>query len=472
MPNLTADELRRLLWEAADDETSLVVLCQAHRDLIVQHFPQWRTLPPDIRSRPDRAEGYVQTMITIARVFEQRFGDPGLFQMLTGSPRDNPLLRWQQRLDAAQKALAELRYPETIRDLEQLLDEVRDLRGSGANTYLPVTYGMLGECFFQTGRADKAVAPTEEALRGCRRIHDAEGVTTYLGNLYEIHRYRGAAKSAADAAEQLSEELARQDQPDEAERYRRHLLLVRKGEPLNRVIVNLDGKRMELDEVLAGKPGRVQFAFERNRLTLKPATALTGQGEKQASQGRFEAALKLFQQAAEADPYDPQCRYQAGLTLLYLGRYAEAVAAYDATEKLAPGWFHCRSNGWLARQMQQGKVSQEVFQLWHVAEDGPLNPGQKLDVVDRALKQCPDLALLHHLKGKSLRALNQGPAAEAAYREGLRHAQEPDIQTRLLVDLAVVVNDPAARRRLLEQAVTLNGNLLAAVMARIVLAFE
>ncbi len=122
--------------------------------------------------------------------------------------------------------------------------------------------------------------------------------------------------------------------------------------------------------------------------------------------------------------------------------------------------------------MQQGKISQEVFQLWHVAEDGPLNPGQKLNVVERALKLCPDLALLHHLKGKGLRALNQGPAAEAAYREGLRHAQEPDIQTRLLVDLGGVVDDPAERRRLLEQAVQLNGNLLTAVMARIVLAFE
>ena len=102
------------------------------------------------------------------------------------------------------------------------------------------------------------------------------------------------------------------------------------------MIVSLDGKRMELDEVLAGKPGQVQFAFERNRLTLKRSTALTEQGEKQASQGRFEAALKLFQQAGQADPFAPHCRYQAGLTLLYLGRYADAIDAYSHAVKLNP----------------------------------------------------------------------------------------------------------------------------------------
>ncbi len=352
MPSLTADEVHRLLREAATtgDEAGLVALCQAHRELIVQHFPHWRTLPAAIRSQPEQAEGYVQAMIAIARVFEQRLGDPGLLQLLTGSPRDNPLVRWQQGLDTAQKAMAELRYQETSRDLEQLLDEVRDLRGSGADTYLPVTYGMLGECFFQSGQADRAVGPTEQALQGCRRVRDREGVTTYLGNLYEIHRYRGAAQRAADAAEELSEELARQGQSEEAERYRKQALLVRKGEPLNRVIVNLDGKRLELDEVLAGKPGRVQFAFERNRLTLRPATVWTGEGEKQAGQGRFEAALKLFQQAADADPYDPQCRYQAGLTLLYLGRCAEAVAAYDGTEERArAGSIAAPTAGWPGR---------------------------------------------------------------------------------------------------------------------------
>ena len=174
---------------------------------------------------------------------------------------------------------------------------------------------------------------------------------------------------------------------------------------------------------------------------------MTRQGEQQAEQGRFEAALRLFQQAVEADAYDPQCCYQAGLTLLYLGRYADAVQAYEAVEERAPGWFQCRSHAWLARQMHQGAVSQEVFQLWHVAEDGPLSPAQKLNVVERALQTCPDLALLHHQRGKSLRAMNLGPAAESAYRRGLECAQEPDVRGRLLVDLAGVGSDQAERQR-------------------------
>ncbi len=248
--------------------------------------------------------------------------------------------------------------------------------------------------------------------------------------------------------------------------------LVRAGEPLNRVIVNLDGKRKELAEVLAGTPGKVQFAFVRNRITLRPAEALTSQGEKQAGQGRFEAALQLFQQAAEADRFDPQCHCQAGLTFLYLQNYGEAQHQYQLTEELAPGWFQCRSHGWLAGQMLLGKVSHEVFQLWHVLDSGPLSPAQKSTLVEKALTQAPGLALLHEIQGKAARAQGMTRAAEKAYRRGLELAEEPDVKTRLLVDLGAIAGDKAEKRRLLEEAAALAGNLVAAAMARVVLAFE
>jgi tetratricopeptide (TPR) repeat protein len=471
---LDPDELRRLLWETASrgDEAGLERLSRQHRATIVQHFPAWRKVPDEVRTDPARLEGYIQAMAAVGRLFAQRLGDPSLLQSLTGDPATNPLARWQQELEKAQKEMEELHYAETASRLADLLIDVRGLKGSGVDAYLPVTYGLLGECYFQTGQADKAVAPTEQAQALCRRSGDSEGTVTYLGNLYEIHRYRGAAAAAAETATELADCLEQQGQADEAARYRRQAELVRHGEPLCRVIVNLDGRRLELDDLLHGKPGRVQFAYERNRLTLRPCSAWTTQGEKLAGQGRFEGALQLFEQASAADRYDPQCRYQAGLTLLYLQRYAEAVTAYEETEDRAAGWFHCRSNLWLARQMLAGKVSHEVFQMWHVLQDGPLNPQQKATLAEKALRQAPDLALLHQLYGKSLLALGQRPAAEKVLRRGLDCAEEPDIKTRILVDLAAVVADAGEKRRLLEEAVALNGNLVAAAMARVVLALD
>jgi len=76
--DLSADELRRRLWAATTgDEPGLAAICQAHRALIVQHFPQWCTQPAEIRSRPVRAEGSAQPMIAIVRIFQQRLGSSG-----------------------------------------------------------------------------------------------------------------------------------------------------------------------------------------------------------------------------------------------------------------------------------------------------------------------------------------------------------------------------------------------------------
>jgi tetratricopeptide (TPR) repeat protein len=261
------------------------------------------------------------------------------------------------------------------------------------------------------------------------------------------------------------------DQPAEAARYRRQAALVFAGEPLNRVILSVDGQRKELEEVLAGTPGRLQFAFERNRLTLRQATAWTDQGEKQASLGRFEAGLELFHKAAAHDPFAPHPHYLAGLTYLFLGRYAEAVESYERTGELAPGWFHCRSDLWLAQQLLRGALSQEVFVLWHSVEEGGQRPQEKLLLADNGLRQAPDLALLHLARGKVLKGLGQGRQAEAAFRKGLLCVEESDSQTRLLVEVASVVADEAEKKRLLEQAVTVNGNLVAVATARVILAF-
>ena len=79
-------------------------------------------------------------------------------------------------------------------------------------------------------------------------------------------------------------------------------------------------------------------------------------------------------------------------------------------------------------------------------------------------------SLLHLARGKILRATQRAKEAEAAYRFGLDVADEPDVRTRLLVDLAAVVDAADERRELLQEAVDLNGNLVAAATAALVLA--
>jgi tetratricopeptide (TPR) repeat protein len=466
-----AEELRQQLFKAAQagDGKRVERLCRANRDAVREHFPVWRQVPEGQRDDRAAVERHMHALLAIAQTFAQRLSSQELMQQLIGSPQDNPLVRWQHGLDRARELMGNLRYPEARQILTDLLIDVRKLRGSGVDRYLPITLGYLGECYFQGGEADKAIAPLSQALGLCREHADAEGVVAYLGNLYEVHRYLGQAEPAAGHMAQLADAVATQGQADGARRYRRQAEIVRAGEPLNRVVAVVDGRRYELDEVGPVREGRVQFVFKRNRITLRPAAVLTERGEKQGSAGRFDEALADFRAAGNADPFDPHSRYEAGLTILHLGRYAEAVEMYEKTEELAPGWFHCRADLWLARHLEAGELGQESFLALYMLEDGPLPPKEKVRLAGQALVRTPHLALLHLCRGKNLAQLGKMREAQDAYRQGLAHVSEPDVKTRLLVELAVVVDDGVEKSSLFREAQALGGNLVAAATATVAL---
>ena len=186
-----------------------------------------------------------------------------------------------------------------------------------------------------------------------------------------------------------------------------------------------------------------------------------------ATSGDHEPALELFRDAARADRFDPQPSYLEGLTLLLLERHHQAVEAYEATEELAPGWFHCRSNLWLARRLALGDLEHEAFLALFTLMDGPGTPKEKYQLARRAVSQWSGLAPLYLELGEAAGALGHHQEAEAAYREGLNHAEEPDVRTRLLVQLGVLTRSEAERDRLLREAEELEGNLVSAAMATV-----
>jgi len=465
------EELKRLLFEAAQrgDSKRLEKLCRANRNTVLESFAGWQKVPEDVRADAAAMQGYVAGMVAVAETFAQRLGCPELLQRLVGSEQNNPLLRWQNGLRRARELMNDLGYQEACELLSDLLIDVRGLQGSGADTYLPITLGYLGECYFESGEADKALGPHGQALELCQQHGDAEGVLAYLQNLYEAHRYLGQAEPAAARALQLADAMEAQGRADDARRYRRQAEIVRAGEPLNRVVAVVEDRRYEPDEVGPLRDQRVQFVFERNRITLRPAAVLTRRGGQHGSAGRYDEALDAFCAAAAADPFDPHARYQEGLTLLHLQRYVDAVASYEATEELAPGWFHCRTDLWLAQQLVLGNLDHETLLPLHILEDGPMPPEEKVRLAEQALVRTPQLALLHLLRGKNLARLGRPWEAEEAYRQGLACSAEPDVKTRLLAELGVTVQDRAEQIALLRAAEALNGNLTAAATATLLL---
>jgi tetratricopeptide (TPR) repeat protein len=465
------EQLWNLLAQAtlSGNSAELERLCRSHRALIAQHFPAWQRVPEPLRNDRPALERHMHTLVSVAEVFAGPLGDPSLLQRLMGPAESNPLMQWEEKLQQARHQMTELHYDEAARLLCDLLIDVRGLQGSGVDHYLPITLGHLGECYFQHGDASRAVSHFDQALRLCEQSGDAAGVTVYLGNLYEVYRYLGQPGPAADHAERLAVALEAQGQVREAARYRRQATIVRAGEPLNRIVAVVDEQQYELDELPQIGDGRVQFVFQRNRPNLRPAQVLTERGEQLGSAGSLDEALATFRSAAQADRHDPQPHYEAGLTLLSLQRYTEAVEEYEATEERAPGWFHCRADLGLARQLALGHAGHETFLAVRALEDGNLPPQERARLAEKAIAAGASVALLYLLHGKALAALGRGAEAEAAFRHGLTLADEPDVKTRLLVELGVLIEVPAERNTLLREARDLKGNLVAAAMAHVAL---
>jgi tetratricopeptide (TPR) repeat protein len=463
--------LKRLLFDAvkAGDQRKLAGLCRGNEETIRTHFPQWRKVPEPLLGQSAEVQRYVQALLTVAQHFADRLGKPDLLQLLLGNQQSNPLHQWHDRLESARKLMAELRYPEAIQALSDLLIDFRGLQGSGVDRFLPITFGRLGECYFDTGQAEKAIGPFAQALKLCEQHGDTEGIGAYRSNLYEAHRYLEQREAAAQFAERLADFHARQGRDKDAERFRSQASLVRAGEPKNRVVAVVDGHRHELSNVPPIKEGRLQFVFERDRITLRPATVQTQRGEELAKQGKYDEALGLFRAAAQADRFDPHSRYLQGLTLLHLERYTEAVECYESVEELAPGWFRCRADLWLAQELAMGRLDQEVFTSLLLLEDGPAPPAEKLKLAEAMLPRMPKLAVLHLQYGQALARLGRRTDAATAYLKGLSSGDEPDTKTRLLVELALVSDSPTEKIRLLQEARQLNGNLVAAATAAVIL---
>src|SRR5579883_641650 len=470
-PITDPDRLRDELFSAAraGDTNRLERLARINQAAILEHFRSWQRVPESVRANPAAIQGYVHCMVAIAQAFAEKLGRPDLMAALSGPPQSNPLVKWQAALRQARELMESLRYAEARTTLTDALIDSRGLSGTGVDTYLPITHGCIGECHFYAGAADQAVPHFEQALALCERTGDTEGIAAYLGSLFEAHRYLGQGERAAGYAERMAALLDAQGVNHDAVRWRTRARIVRSGEPLNRIVVVVDGSTYEVDEVRPVGDMRVKFVFERNRITLRSAVVHTERGKELGTAGRHEEALASFREAAASDRFDPHCRYLEAFTLLHLGRYADAADTYRRVEELAPGWFQCHSDLWVADQLTLGRLDAQDFAALHVLEDGQISSAEKVTLAERLLKKRPGLPPAQLHLGKNLARVGREAEACEALRAGLATDPDSDVRTRLLAELATLTQDTSERERLFREAVAVNGNLVAAASAALAL---
>jgi tetratricopeptide (TPR) repeat protein len=471
------EALRERLFELAarGDATALANLCRARRDVILRHFPEWKIIPEPMRNDRVAVERYAGRLFTVAAAFQKELGDDQLVRVLQSAPEDSPLAKWDPALARARGLMEQARYDEARDLLNDLLIDVRDLVSFGAMSHHGLTHGLLGHCLFSSGHVGDAKAHFERALALCAEQGDREGVRAYVGSLYEVHRYLGEPAAAADYGLRYARILREQGEGAEAQSWEDQARLVAAGEPLNRVVAVVGDHRFELDQVpTAPRETTMHFHFVRNRPSLRLAEQLIEEGGRLGGAGDYYGALDAFRRAAKVDPFDPQPRYQQAVTLMHLDRAAEAAEAYAVTDALAPGWFNCRAEGWLAAQVAAGAVPQAIFLLLRLEDVSPesVTLEDRLKYADKALDNLPRLAPLHLFHGRTLEAMQRPADAATAYHAGLDCVEvDDDTRSRLLLHLYMLADKGAESRRFLAEAAALHatGNLMAVSMATIAL---
>lgn len=465
---LTTEELRaRLISAAGKSRKELRALCKHYQDQIAANIELMSRVPEGIDQSPEAMNQYVQKLGTVAHCLATDFQSPELWNSLVGSPEDNPLLQWNQWNEALPQRMENLEYEDLISELRSFLEEFKTLEGPAARQNEAVIHGKLGELLFQSGKVADAIQPFQTALTLCQESNDIEGQMAYLNNLLEAHRYLGNTELAIESGEGL---LPLYDQFGiDKTALTKRIQLLKTGEPLCRIICVHEDTELETDEIVNAPEGRFEFQFKRNRLPLQKATSLIQQGNVLASEGQLAEALEKYHQAEDVDSYNPDPAYQAGTCLLEMGAYDQAIESFQNVERLAPGWFHCRTDLWLANSLADGTVSDEEFRLLRLLEDGGLPPQDALKMAEQAIETHPEFAPIYLTLGNLQRNRNELDAAIASYQTGLKLTGEPDLETRLLSALlAVLPKEHPDRSELIDRAMGLNGNLVAQATVKLI----
>ena len=468
---LTADELKAELWQVFTNGSprTLRKFCRRHAASLGEHCEEIRRVPEEIRDQPQAIQNYVNMLIMIAQDLQQR-GDPRMMTAFTGTAATNPILKWQKLGGQLLTMLDEMRNEEMESQLRELIDEMSALRGTGKDDALPKLHGWLGTSLFHRARVAEAKEHFEKAIGLCREANDLEGVRIYLESLAKCHTYLGDQPSAANCYDERVTLWDERGLKDEATRDRKQAAMLRAGLPKCRVVLCKDGTFFEQDDFVLSpdeQNARVEYHYWRERPDIPNCRMLIERGVALAHNREFSDALEIFEKARQVDPYDPEPLFQSAMCLIELGALGQAREYFDEVERLAPAWVGTRTLRWLVDQAEQGQLPSDAPSICLALESLGALPREQEQACRAALERFGDLAFIWLQLAQALRDLERRDEMQQALRSGLACAEEPDIESQLLIQLATTlpVGSPE-RSRAISRIFAIDGNLMAQASAR------
>jgi Flp pilus assembly protein TadD len=133
----------------------------------------------------------------------------------------------------------------------------------------------------------------------------------------------------------------------------------------------------------------------------------------------FKRAEESFRQAIRLAPSEPYPHYELGYTLSLLGKHKEALEEFEATDRLARGFFLTQTEAYLSRQAVSGAIDSEVLGKLRWLQrlmDTNAKGEETLAVSQQVVAMAPTCALGYFHLGKSLLGRDQAAAEQALHK--------------------------------------------------------
>lgn len=465
---VSKDDLKAQVFESIDRNhlVEFETLCVENEDEIVRAFAEWKRAPEEVQIDKAAMKKYAYCLMVVASYFQKQRNNGQLMTMLTGIDDSEYSRQWQEFLGKAKMLQQELKFDEAIPILEQCLELTSGVSGAGVDKFLPLTLGFLGECYFHKADMDKAAEYVDRALQCTTMQGDYVASVAYLQNLFEIYRYQSNNAKAVESAEAIAAKAYDRGELVAASNWRHQARAVSNQEKLHRIVVRIGDEMFELDEIPKVHGEKVEFIFMRNRMELVLCSQKCHEGRQLAQAGQYDQSLEALVEAAKADVYSPQPYYLSGAIKLAGRRYADAVVDLEKVEQLCPGFETSRSDLWLAKQLLEKGMEHDACMAVFEANNEAVPVEQRIKMCRDLIAKYPNFGEAYWRVGKMLVESQHPDEGLATFKKGVELADDNDLRSRLLRDIAVLSPDEEDKLKYLRQSVELDkGNVLAQAMA-------
>jgi tetratricopeptide (TPR) repeat protein len=206
--------------------------------------------------------------------------------------------------------------------------------------------------------------------------------------------------------------------------------------------------RADLDKA----SGVVNWEITSKSHVSNAARELHQRGRDAGSSGRYDDALRLLAQAAEAAPSWPYPVYDAAFTCLLKGDQVSALRYYRKTLELAPnGFFTALTAAHYLGLESEHRLPTGTY-LAYVSLEWLTSTEERAERIDKIAKRSPGFAPI--FKEKALRV--EDPAGRLSLLErGLSLDPDPETRGFLLINKAIVLSQLSRK----EEAIAILGEL-------------